>query len=124
MKVIIAGSRTISDYFTIDYAISQALQEWNISIRDIKEIVSGKGRGVDTIGEQWASQHSIPVVSFPAKWVAYGNAAGPIRNQQMAVYADALVAIWDGKSRGTADIIQRAKTRRLKVYVYNTTEAK
>jgi hypothetical protein len=29
----------------------------------------------------------------------------------MAEYADALVAVWDGKSRGTADMIRQATAR-------------
>lgn len=47
----------------------------------------------------------IPVKRFPADWDRHGRAAGPIRNCQMAQYADALIAIWDGKSRGTKNMI-------------------
>jgi len=36
---------------------------------------------------------------------------------QMADYADALVAVWDGESRGTVHMICRAKENGLKVYV-------
>ena len=42
-----------------------------------------------------------------------------IRNQVMADHADALIAVWDGASKGTADMIDRAKKRGLKVFVYD-----
>jgi hypothetical protein len=35
----------------------------------------------------------------------------------MAKYADALIAVWDGKSRGTKNMIDEAKKLGLKVYV-------
>lgn len=121
MKVIIAGSRTIVDYLIVDYAISQAMHEWNIGIGDIKEIVSGKEpKGVDYQGEIWANEHKIPIKPFPANWVLYGDSAGPIRNTEMAKYADALIAIWDGKSRGTRDMINKANRRGLRVYIHNS----
>ncbi|WP_197026348.1 hypothetical protein [Polaribacter sp. Hel_I_88] len=46
---------------------------------------------------------------FPAEWNKFGKAAGPVRNKEMAIYADALIAFWDGKSRGTKNMIQLAK---------------
>ncbi len=41
---------------------------------------------------------------FPPDWEKHGKAAGPIRNKEMAEYADALLLIWDGKSRGSASM--------------------
>lgn len=49
----------------------------------------------------------------------YGNAAGFIRNQAMADYADALIAVWDNRSKGTADMIRKAIGRGLPVFVYD-----
>ena len=39
----------------------------------------------------------------------------------MANYADALIAFWDGNSKGTKHMIELAKSRGLKVYVYQNT---
>ena len=39
-------------------------------------------------------------------------------NKQMADYADALVAIWDGKSRGTKHMIDLARMQSLEVFVF------
>ena len=41
--------------------------------------------------------------------VAHDKAAGPIRNRQMAEYADYLIAFWDGESRGTRNMIETMK---------------
>lgn len=54
---------------------------------------------------------------FPADWNKHGKAAGPILNAEMAEVADALIAFWDGKSRGTANMIQLAKDKGLKVAI-------
>lgn len=99
MKVIIAGSRDVT--FPLLHVV-RAVDEsgWMIT-----EVVSGCARGVDEHGEQWAKRRDIPVKRFPADWDRHGRAAGPIRNRQMAQYADALIAIWDGKSRGTKNMI-------------------
>lgn len=111
MKIIIAGGRDITDPGLVMLAMAHS--GWIPS-----EVVSGGATGVDALGEQWAAQWGIPVRRFPADWKRHGNAAGPIRNREMAAYADALVAIWDGKSRGTANMISEAQQRGLQVYVY------
>lgn len=110
MKCIIAGSRTILDYQVVKKAIVDS--GW-----DITEVVSGKAPGVDTLGELWAKNNGIPVKPFPANWEAYYTQAGPIRNRQMAEYADALILVWDGNSSGSRDMLKKAKTQKLKIYV-------
>lgn len=112
MKTIIAGSRVITDIQFVRAAVAAC--PWRIT-----EVVSGAARGVDTLGEQVAQELSIPVVIFPADWQGKGRAAGPIRNQQMAEYAAALLAVWDGQSRGTLDMVKRATRHKLLVHVVN-----
>ena len=99
MKVIVAGSRDITNREIIVNAIESSKFE-------ITEIISGTARGVDREGEVYALAKSIPVKQFPANWNTYGKSAGPIRNTEMAKYADALIAIWDGKSSGTKHMIK------------------
>jgi hypothetical protein len=115
MKVIIAGSRTIKDYKSVEYAIKK-------SGFQITAVISGKEpNGVDRLGEEWADAHCIPVIPFPADWNnlntpgavikinAYGkqyNAkAGFDRNKKMSEIADALIAITTG-SPGTKNMIE------------------
>lgn len=102
MKVIIAGSRHMP--FSMFHLIDEAVKKSNFQVT---EVVCGLARGADMFGGKWAVNNSIPVKTFPADWDEYGKAAGPIRNQQMAEYADALIVfIWDG-SRGSADMLKR-----------------
>ncbi|SHG27748.1 Protein of unknown function [Desulfacinum infernum DSM 9756] len=111
MRTIVAGSRTINDPEIISEAIRQ-------SGFQITELVSGGARGVDRLGEAWARRNGVPIRVFRADWKRYGRGAGVLRNTQMAEYADALVAVWDGESRGTLDMIQKARKLGLKVFVF------
>lgn len=110
MKVIIAGSRSVTDIWHVYRAITYSGLE-------ITEVVSGCARGVDKLGEEWALMQPIPIKRFPADWDFYGKSAGHKRNKQMAEYADALIAIWNGSSPGTKDMIEQATKRGLKVYI-------
>lgn len=110
MRTIVAGSRGINRYDIVERAIHS-------SGFVITELVSGTAQGVDTLGEQWARANLIPVARFPANWRKQGRAAGKIRNSKMSHYADALIAIWDGQSRGTKDMIDKARYRGLRVYI-------
>jgi len=111
MKTIIAGTTTIKDFDVVKAAIEKSGFE-------ISEVVSGSARGVDSLGELWAKRRNIPVTRFPAEWSRYGRSAGPIRNRQMAEYAEALIAVWNGRSRGTRDMIRQARRNGLKVFIF------
>ena len=86
------------------------------------ELVSGCAGGVDRLGEKYADFYGIPVKQFPANWETYGKRAGFMRNIQMAEYADALIAVWDGVSSGTRHMINTAQQKGLKVYVHTITK--
>ncbi len=128
MKTIIAGSRHINDYDIIFKAIED-------SGFKITEVVSGAAKGVDSIAVVWGEWHGIPAKLFPAEWDdleapgafvtvkngrMYNVKAGFQRNQKMADYADALILIWDGYSKGSADMLRRAKKNSLKIFEVRT----
>jgi hypothetical protein len=121
MRLIIAGSRTLDiGWHGVDCAIRL------LSVPDITEVVCGMARGIDLAGKEWARrlewedyplQSSAPIVSeFPADWDKHGRSAGHIRNGEMAKYADALLLIWDGQSRGSANM--KAQMEKLGKPVY------
>lgn len=112
MKTIIAGSRDIDDYGVLEEAIAESGFE-------ITAVVSGGYRGVDHLGEAWARAHGMEPIVIRADWSRHGNAAGPIRNGQMAEIAEALIAIPAGNSRGTTDMIAKAQKRGLRTYVHS-----
>lgn len=107
MKVIIAGSRSITEPHLMLEAIYKS--EFRIT-----EVVSGMAVGVDRLGVWWANHKKIPVKKFYPDWKYLGKSAGIIRNQEMALYADALIAVWDGKSRGTRHMIKYMRDKMMK----------
>lgn len=110
MKTIIAGSRDINDYSVLEEAINKHCK-WTIS-----EIFSGNARGPDRLGERYAKEHNIPLRVFKPDW-SIGKRAGLLRNLDMIAEADALIALWDGKSRGTQHCFEEAKKAGLKVII-------
>lgn len=118
MKTIIAGCRDFGSSpgakFDIDF-FADCMSEYQYPIT---EIVSGGAKGADRLGEIWAKAKGIPLKIFYADWTKYGRRAGPIRNAEMGDYADALIVFWDGKSRGTKNMIDYAKKKNLTITVY------
>lgn len=110
MKTIIAGSRTINDPSLVEEAVRK-------SGFKITEVISGGARGIDRLAEAWARRSNLPVRCFPAEWNRYGKQAGHLRNEQMADDAEGLIAVWDGRSPGTGQMIKVAKKKGLKVFV-------
>ena len=116
IKVIIAGTRDFNYYAFLKKNLDYFLQGINPNNEEI-EIVSGNARGADKLGERYAKEHNLPVKLFPANWDKYGKRAGYLRNQEMANYADVLIAFWDEKSKGTKHMIDIAKKQDLTVIV-------
>ena len=124
MKVIIAGSRPPEDI----RRNHTKLREWYTEHRGvvaeavksskflIDEVVTGKAKGFDFLGESWATDARLPIAEFPADWAKYAKRAGLIRNMAMAEYADALIAITYGTG-GTAHMISAMKELGKPVYV-------
>ena len=113
MKVIIAGGRDFDNYEKLRSYCDYLLQN-----KDEIEIVSGCARGADKLGERYAEERGYPIKRFPADWGTHGKSAGYLRNEEMADYADALIAFWDGSSRGTQHMINIAEKESLEIRIY------
>ena len=118
-RVIIAGGRDFNDYPLLKAKCDNILADKTATHRII--VVSGAAKGADSLGEQYAREKGYTIEQYPADWNAHGRAAGPIRNTQMANSADALIAFWDGQSKGTKSMINIAKTKGLGVRVISYT---
>lgn len=108
-KLIVAGGRDFNDYDLLKSKLDKLL-----SNKTHVEIVSGKARGADSLGEKYAKEKGYKIKEFPADWGKYGRAAGYIRNKEMAEYADGCLCFWDGKSKGTKhmiDLVEEKKKR-------------
>ena len=120
MKTIIAGSRDLPGDEEFIWYVADAITRsgWK---KDITEVVSGGARGIDLAGEMYAKEAGYLVKRFPADWATHGKAAGLLRNSGMAKYADALIAIWDGRSRGTAHMIKEMEKQGKRIFTYIVT---
>lgn len=112
MKTIIAGSRTFNDYNLLKSKLDYYRQN-----NTITQIVSGGAAGADTLGEKYSDENDIDLVIMRADWDTHGRAAGPIRNRKMAEYAEVLIAVWDGQSRGTKNMIEEMNKLKKPVFI-------
>jgi len=112
-RVIISGGRKFDDYPLLEKTMDNLLSNVKVNI----VVVCGMAHGTDSLGEKYAKSKGYQVDYYPANWDLYGKRAGYIRNEQMAKNADALVAFWDGHSKGTKHMINLAHKYNLKVRV-------
>lgn len=120
MKTIIAGSRSIDrlsarrwDYETLISRIEQAVTKSGF---EVSEVITGGAGGPDRAGEQWAAKHGIPITTIKPNW-KLGKGAGLIANRQLAEAGEVLIALYDGESTGTQDMIEHMKAAGLPVHV-------
>lgn len=106
MKVAIIGSRDL------DVDIEKYIPE------NTTMIISGGAKGIDSLAESYANKHNIPTIIFEPDYSKYGRKAPLVRNQLIAKEADIVVAIWDGKSKGTAYTINYAQKIGKCTYTY------
>lgn len=111
LRVVICGSRQVTNPDEVRSAISTAAQKFAAAGGEIDVVMSGQAAGPDTIGAYLAEANGIKVEKYPAEWDVYQRRAGIVRNEKMAETMDACIAIWDGKSRGTNNMIQLAQRK-------------
>ena len=97
----------------------------NLVVRDLErylppettEIVSGGARGIDACAREYALSHGLKLTEFLPEYNRYGKGAPLRRNLQIIDYADAVIAFWDGQSRGTKYVIEQCRQREINVTV-------
>lgn len=116
-KLIVAGGRDFND----SELLAKCLCELSDGIYADKaiSIVSGMAKGADSLGYLFAIQRNVVKYQFPADWNQYGKSAGMICNKQMGDFADGLLAFWDGKSRGTKQMIEYMRSLGKPVHIIN-----
>ena len=117
-KIVIAGCRDFTDYEKASAFITQCLE----FLEESPVILCGGCRGADRLGERYAMEHRLPIEYYPADWKQFGNLAGPMRNETMARICDYVICFWDGRSRGTADMIRRGREHGKQVFIMSTLE--
>lgn len=102
VRLIVAGSRDFENY----EFLKQEIDNYIKTLDDpLVEIISGKSKGADLLGEKYAHENNIEVVEFPADWEKYGKKAGYLRNTEMGKYGTHLIAFTNG-SKGTEMMIK------------------
>lgn len=134
-NLIVAGGRDFNDYETMEAKLN-GLVYGMLDSKQVGEIVIVSGdalRGADPLGIHYGEENGLTIDKYPADWdnldvpgaviktsrygKSYNAIAGHMRNQVMADIAHGLIAFWDGKSRGTRDMIDRATLKGILVYV-------
>ena len=120
MKLGITGSRTITEFDFIPYFMMRDekfrafCRKHGLGRRKITTVVTGGARGVDTLAFQTAEavglrnlQYLPDRRKFPGKRIlkAYQE-----RNRRIVDGCDILLAVWDGKSRGTENTLAYARS--------------
>ena len=76
-----------------------------IKLINIRKIISGGARGVDTIAKNYTLvNRNIRLEEFIPNWKKYGRSAGIIRNGDIIKASNLVIAFWDGKSRENANV--------------------
>ena len=100
MKLLIAGSRGITNF-----DLSEHVPE------GVDIIISGGAKGIDTLAEQFADDNGIEKLIVRPQYEKYGRAAPIKRNEEMVNICDAVLAVWDGKSKGTRHTLNYARKK-------------
>lgn len=117
MKLIIAGGR---DFYPEGNLRKQAitwLDELNL-FYGITEVHHGGAKGADSFGAEWAAFRGIKAIEHKPEWALLGRIAGPVRNGEMAIAADALALFPGGK--GTANMLRQATEHGLEIFSFTT----
>lgn len=106
MKLIIAGSRTFDDFELLNRECVQFIRS---ETKIPPTIISGTANGADKLGERFAKRFNLPLLQFPANWDKFGKRDGIVRNEEMAKIATHAIVFWDGTSKGSSHMIEKAK---------------
>lgn len=121
-RVIIAGGRKFDDYEAMKEALKEWKKERKVKSDDKITVICGCAEGADDLGRKWAFENNYEVAEFPANWKLLGKTAGILRNKEMAKFAaesddNALLAFWNGKSKGTKNMIDTAIQHKIPITI-------
>ena len=104
MKTAIIGTRTFENYEQLEAIINDLSNKPT-------EIISGGATGADALAERYATENGIKLTIIHPEWEVFGKFAGPARNKLIIEASQQVIAMWDGKSKGTKNSIDQAKAQ-------------
>lgn len=102
--LLVCGTRTIKDMAFVWTTVEKVWLN-----NDFDLLLEGGAEGVDEDSGMWADFHKINHMKLHPQWKKYGKAAGVIRNSVMVEICTKGIALWDGKSKGTKDTIDKLR---------------
>jgi hypothetical protein len=122
MRLLVCGSRTWTDRARLRQVLDQLVREHGDGQ---VTVIEGDARGADRLAGQLARRRGWALERYPADWRHEGRAAGPRRNARMLREGrpDLVVAFTVGPlaaSRGTADMVRRAREAGVPVHLITT----
>lgn len=112
ISIGIVGTRSFNDYPFFKAKVTELIPK----DKEIT-IISGGAKGADTFAERYAKENSLNVKVFRPNWSLYGKSAGPIRNKDIILSSDIIIAFWDGKSPGTKSSINLALKHKRELHI-------
>jgi hypothetical protein len=113
MNIIVCGGRDYNDYQQLSNVLNEVIR----TIDDKVNIISGMARGADSLAVQYAKEHNIDCIGFPAQWDKYGLSAGYRRNEQMLIEGKPNLVIAFPGGKGTQHMIQITKSHNIPIYI-------
>jgi hypothetical protein len=108
--VLVTGSRNWRDAGAVYRAIAAAARELG-PLR----VVHGAQRGADACACEAARDLGYEEQPYPADWIRFGRAAGPIRNRAMFDSEEPVLVLAFGTGSGTEDAVTQATRRGIPV---------
>lgn len=119
-RVLVCGSRDLRDRYPV-WCVLNGYAADDLGV----VVIEGGALGADRFARSWAKLNDQSYETYPADWRTQGKAAGPIRNAEMlrdgkpdVVWAFVTKPL--EQSRGTADMVRRARAAGVPTYVVAT----
>lgn len=115
--IAIVGSRytdketktEFTDYKLFCESVDDDVRELLTKYHDIR-IISGGAKGVDRLAERYADEHNYPFEEIKPKYGEFKSKLAPLlRNTEIAQRCDSIIAIQINDSRGTTDVVVKAR---------------
>lgn len=115
MKLAVVGSRMFTNYGYLCKVLEKYLTVKGIS-KDNLLIISGGAIGADSLARTWCEENNVGIIEHLPNYGISGEMAPIVRNGVIAAECDEMIAFFTGESRGTTNVINRAKKLGKKVY--------
>lgn len=116
IKLAVVGGRDFKDWSLLEDKLNKLL-DFYPHAKFV--IVSGGAIGADSLAETYANTYFLEVKVFKPDYDKYGKAAPFVRNGEIVDHSNAVLAFWDGKSKGTLDTISKANKKGIPVWIVN-----